>query len=262
MSAADGAALMAAAVRAAVLAKAPRRTVQAVAAAVAGALSRQQPAPRPRTPAREPAETPAAAAPQPGGSPEELLAAMREARRALRRKKKERMRTNRLLRAGAARAGAMLTDPPANSIAPVSSSAQTPSSPVTRLRRGEVLLALEDGSPVVEPPTKFQRGRTPRELADLPQVPLFPAGPALAAPASNTARGDDIRDGGGLASNSSKSKVTISTAPPRSDSHCTSRVAVVTAPPSSQGDAEAQPSAVFDATRGGGKAGRRRRKRA
>ena len=143
----------------------------------------------------------------------------------------------------------MQTDPLADSVVPGSSAADVPSSPVTRLRRGEVLLALEDGSPVVEPPTKLQRGQTRRDLADLPQVPLFPAGPAMAAPASSVTRGDDKQDKGDLASNSSMSRVTIVTAP----FSCGTSL--------SKEDVEVQPRAVFVGPRGDGKPGRRRRKR-
>ncbi|CAE8670324.1 unnamed protein product [Polarella glacialis] len=104
---ADGAALIAAAVRAAVQAKAPRRTVAAVASAVAGALSRPAPAvaatPLPSAKVlaglqREAAPTEAAD----GASPEALLEALRGARSAARRRKKERCKAR---KAGAAATG-------------------------------------------------------------------------------------------------------------------------------------------------------------
>lgn len=93
----DGAALLAAAVRAAVLARAPRRTVQAVASAVAGVVMR--PAAMGAKPATEtgvPQGTVGATLPPAtGASPEELVAALREARRARRRRKRENRRKRR-----------------------------------------------------------------------------------------------------------------------------------------------------------------------
>ena len=83
---ADGAALIAAAVRAADLAKASRRTVAAVAGAVASAMAPAQHR-RPREPAEAVVQTS-----EIGSSPEELLASLRAARAAQRRKNKLRRR--------------------------------------------------------------------------------------------------------------------------------------------------------------------------
>ena len=89
----DSAALLGAAIRAAILAKAPRRTVQAVASAVTGVLV-HSPAPGaasravPKAQATEGAVGAATAMPPNGSSAEELVAALREARRAQRRRKK------------------------------------------------------------------------------------------------------------------------------------------------------------------------------
>lgn len=91
--ASDGPAFVAAAVRAACLAHAPRRTVQAVAAAVAGVFA-HPPAARaaPPTVAEVPTRAHRAAEPAEGKTPEELLEALRSARVAQRRRKKERRR--------------------------------------------------------------------------------------------------------------------------------------------------------------------------
>ena len=96
--AADGAALLAAAVRAAVLAKAPRRTVQAVAAAVTGVLA----APARSSGAGQVSQRTAELSDAGAGSPESLLAALREARTARRNRKKERKRAAKVAAAAAA----------------------------------------------------------------------------------------------------------------------------------------------------------------
>ena len=83
--------MAAAAVRAAILAKAPRRTVAAVAGAIACVFGRPATAPAQQPVQRSPAETSAHADAGPAGSsPEELLAALRSARTAQRRRKKTR----------------------------------------------------------------------------------------------------------------------------------------------------------------------------
>ena len=93
---ADGAAFVAAAVRAAVLAKAPRRTVQAVAAAVAGVFVRPVVAKAARGQAAPVSQDAQCTSAQPPGdaSAEVLLEALRAARSAQRRRKKERRKAN------------------------------------------------------------------------------------------------------------------------------------------------------------------------
>jgi len=111
MSAADGPALVAAAIRASIQSKAPRRTVAAVAAAVASVFRR--PLAARATPPTGPVEMPTDTQRAPGAghddSPEELLTALRTARRAQRRRKKARRR---VARAGT---GANAEDPPQTS---------------------------------------------------------------------------------------------------------------------------------------------------
>ena len=103
MASSELAALLGAAVRAAVLAKAPRRTVSAVAAAVTGALLQGKPGLTP-TGSRAGAASKRAATPSCDVSPEtpastvqpeQLIAALREARRAQRHRKKVRRQTAR-----------------------------------------------------------------------------------------------------------------------------------------------------------------------
>lgn len=92
MAAADPAALLGAAVRAAVLARAPRRTVQAVAAAVTGVLVRPTADASQRSAKQVPAEDTTGRTDGDacdGASAEELVQALRMARAARRRKKKQ-----------------------------------------------------------------------------------------------------------------------------------------------------------------------------
>ena len=113
--AADGAALLGAAIRVAILAKAPRRTVQAVAAAVTGVLVRSVGEAVPQAENEELAEDAKGqpTKPKTGASPEELVAAFREARKGKRRRKK----ANRLarLRAAAPVCEALAVDEPPSS---------------------------------------------------------------------------------------------------------------------------------------------------
>ena len=98
----DRAALLGAAIRAACLAKAPRRTIQAIASAVTGVLRRPHTAStRVKVPDVQPSTQRATSAPGNGGSPEELLAALREARSAQRRRKKDRRKAAKAARASA-----------------------------------------------------------------------------------------------------------------------------------------------------------------
>ena len=98
----DRAALLGAAIRAACLAKAPRRTIQAVASAVAGVLARPHTASTHVTvPDVQPSRQRTTSARGDGCSPEELLAALREARSAQRRRKKDRRKAAKAARASA-----------------------------------------------------------------------------------------------------------------------------------------------------------------
>ena len=103
-SACNGAALMASAIQSAIRAKAPRRTVAAVAAAVANVFVHRPTASQVATSTREKPDL--QDEPKvPSDSTEELMQALRNARAAKRRQKRQRRIANRLARAGGVEGG-------------------------------------------------------------------------------------------------------------------------------------------------------------
>ena len=190
MAAADGPALLAAAVKAAISAKAPRRTVQAVAAAVAGVFARPAPAcVTPSVATKVRAETGSAANQSPGTSAEELVDALRLARRNQRRLKKQRRREQKQAQSSAAAQA-----PEASMQLQDDASMMVPQSPTVGetlddvpgavvLKRGPV----ERSSPA-SPPLKLVKHTRAGEVlqANVPAVPLFPE------PQSSLAAGVEI----------------------------------------------------------------------
>ena len=172
-AAADATALLAAAVRAAILAKAPRRTVAAVAVAVAGVLVRPTACAAPTPGATRPASTQGATEhPLAGTSPEELVNAIRLARRAQRRRKTERRQATKATAATSRSAAFSAT-------AATGSTAQGPAAPDGgghggRLRLDGDLLGKDAAASDIEHP--FVQADVRDESLAMPEPePLTPA---------------------------------------------------------------------------------------